>query len=267
MLSARDRSSRRGAGKGDAGRAFRPIEKKMLTKGLFWRPRSSAPARIRLPCWPGASPLAMILTRGMAACFVVLGLALVLLFPFEKQLNGVLRLLGYDDNFISSFPFLRHLYSRLTSVPWTASTDVGYFHLLDVVVWQSIVVWGTWLGAGIVFLKQYDDYFQKLPILASERTRGRPWVIYLGWILVPLSAAVIAYVCGQEKSLRDPEIVFVLKRFPGFYFWIFATLYYFGAALFAGGALCAIWTIFRQKWPGIALWHEGLGGRDRHEQH
>jgi hypothetical protein len=85
--------------------------------------------------------------------------AFVLPFAFEQQADKALRFFGYDNNFVSSFPFIRSLYFHLTSARWIGPLDVGYFHLLDAIVWGSIFVFGTRLLATLVYLKQYDDFF------------------------------------------------------------------------------------------------------------
>lgn len=219
-------------------------------------------AGIKLPCWPGASLVTVIFTNGIYRVIVYFSVgplfAFILLFAFEKQADTALHLFGYDNDFISSFPFIRSLYFHLTSARWIGRLDVGYFHLLDATVWLSLGVWGTWLIAGLAFLKQYDDLFQKRLILLSERIRGREVLYYVGWIGLILAPSAITYFSMQDKILRDADIVFIIKRLPGLYFYVFAIVYFYNGAFFSTAALIFAWKLFRQKRRGVILWREEL---------
>lgn len=224
----------------------------------------------KLPCWPHASRLTIALTRDYSKIvyryfFERAWMLFALMFLFPVQADGLLRLFGYDDNFISFFPFIRNLYLRLTSVPWIGQIDVGYFHLLDVTLWLSIFIWSSWLIIGLFFLRQYDDFFCRGLSRLADRTRDRGGRVafYIGSILLFSSAIIVTYASGQDKILRAPEFIFVIKRIPALYFFLVAALYYYTALFWSFTIFTFSWKIFRQKWPGVILWSEEMDSHNR----
>jgi len=227
----------------------------------------------KLPCWPRPSKLTALLTRDiyivMCYFFITAWSALALLFGFAKQADNALKIFGDESNFISSFPFIRYLHFRFGLFTWIKPIDIGYFHLLDLTLWISLVFWGIWLALGLIFLRQYDDLFQKrsplisksalLPKIALARTPIRYlamplYVLALLWFLsLPFS---ITYMIAQDRLLSDPEIVFVINNLTGLFFYFFAILYCYGISFLAIVFLFLSWKMFRQKWPGVILWHE-----------
>jgi len=85
---------------------------------------------------------------------------LALMCMFERKADAILGLFGYSKEFASSFPFIKALY--LNVVFTVARIDIGYFHILDVALWVSLVAWTIWLIVGIVLLKAYDPAFRRV---------------------------------------------------------------------------------------------------------
>jgi hypothetical protein len=223
---------------------------------------------VKLPCWPDASRLAGLMTGDLSRVvfsYFVIGpfFGFALLFAFDQQLDSVLRLVGYDDNSASYFPFIRDLHSYFVASPSLGHVDIAYFHMLDVVLWLSIAVWGTWFATGIVFIRQYDDFFRVFLYHMSKRHRGRRLVVYLSWIWVLLIPFVLTFGSMKAKLLRDPQIIFFIARLPKLFFLILAWAYYYcGGLAFSLIALFFIWKIFRQKWPGVVLWRPEMHGEE-----
>ena len=179
--------------------------------------------------------------------------ALLLMFIFEQQVDNALGLVGYSGNFVSCFPFVKNLYFHLVSSNnRLANLDVAHFHMLDVALWLSTVVWGIWLTTGIISLKKYDNAFRLFLPLMSERYRGRRTFMYFSWIFM-LSGPVILSI-PPRTPLDNPEILFVLTHIPKFYFLVVALSYYFcGGFGFSLLALFLIWKIFRQNRPSVVF--------------
>jgi hypothetical protein len=215
---------------------------------------------IKLPCWPAAAHSTVLLTRGvykLATWFFVCPLLVFIpLLAFERQVDPMLRLFGYSDEFVSFFPLVRNLQSRLASHRWIKHIDIGYFHLLDAVTWIAIVVWGTWLILGTVFLKQYDDLFQRRSPRMLERFHGRLWLFYLGGIFFASSPFIITSLGTTDKILSDPQVVFYVNKLTTSYFYPFFVTYYYAPAFSSMGLLFLTWKICREKGPGVVLWHQ-----------
>ena len=171
---------------------------------------------------------------------------ILLMFVFEQQVGEALGLIGYDSNSVSYFPFVKNMYLQLASSNRLASIDVTHFHLLDVVLWLSIAVWGSWLAAGIIFLDRYDPMLGSGFSRLSERYRGRRLYLYFCWIFM-LSGPVVMSI---PPRLDNPEVRYVLTHIPKFYFFLVALTYYFcGGLLLSFSVLLLIWFIsktFRQ---------------------
>src|SRR5277367_3339039 len=105
------------------------------------------PQYVRLPCWPNASAITVLLTRGLKdfiTRYVFAGVLIASFFLFELDdvADKVLYLIGYDHDFVSSFPFIRDFHFSLLSSRMVAHANEADFHLLDAFVWLSIFAWG-----------------------------------------------------------------------------------------------------------------------------
>jgi hypothetical protein len=139
--------------------------------------------------------------------------AILLMFVFERQVDNALELVGYDRNFISYFPFVRNLHSRFALYYRGAENlDIAHFHMLDVAVSLSIIVWGAWLSARIIFLI-YDNGLQLSFKPLVERFRGSVLFLLLSWIFV-LSGPVILSITPRVP-VTNPEMLFYLRAFRG----------------------------------------------------
>jgi hypothetical protein len=169
-------------------------------------------------------------------------LAILLMFLFERQTNDVLRLAGYNDEFVSYFPFVRNNYFTFISSKKTASISVAHFHILDVVVWLSIIVWGAWLADGIFRLRQCDNGFRLAVARVLERYRGRRLILYITWLFMLLGPIIVSI---QPKPLADnPEMRLILTYIPQIYFLVVALTYYIcGGFLLGFSILLLIWKI------------------------
>jgi hypothetical protein len=216
--------------------------------------------RVLIPCWPNPSQLTLLLTRGLVTVvfgYFLMGMffALILMFAFEQMVDNVLWAIGYDTNTVSYFPFLRDLYSHLRASPRIGDLNLTYFHILDIAVSLSILVWGVWLAIGILFLKQYDAYFGvAVPRIVASYERKR-FVLYVGWSLMLSSPFLVTYLLMQPKLTHDPEIAWLITNHPKVLFFILAMMYHFGGFLISFTVLFLAWKIFRDNWPGVVLWH------------
>jgi hypothetical protein len=111
-------------------------------------------------------------------------LVILLMFIFERPVDGVLKLFGYDDGFVSYFPFVKSMYFHFKSSKKTSDISVTHFHLLDLALCLSIVVWGACLTAVIIHFKRYDDGFRIGLARISENYRKRSSVLYFCWVLM-----------------------------------------------------------------------------------
>lgn len=171
---------------------------------------------------------------------------ILLMFLFERQVDIALRIVGYSDNFVSYFPFIRNIYFRLVSSHKLASIDVAHFHLLDVAVCLTVAVWGVWLALGVIFIKRYDAGFRVGLLDLLEGYRGRRVVMYFSWIFA-LSAPIIMSI-PPRLPLDNPELLFVLRHIPGFYFFAIGLSYYVcGGFMLALSILVLIWKTFCQN--------------------
>ena len=178
---------------------------------------------------------------------VVGGSVLILLmFLFERQVDNALRIVGYNDSFVSYFPFVRNIYFRLVSSHKLASIDAAHFHLLDVAVCLTVAVWGIWLALGVIFIKRYDAGFRVGLLYLLEGYRGRRVVMYFSWIFALLAPIIISL--PPRLPLDNPELLFVLRQIPGFYFFAIALSYYVcGGFLLGLSILILIWKMFCQN--------------------
>jgi hypothetical protein len=179
-----------------------------------------------------------------------------ILFLLAKPLDNALRPLGYNDGFVSYFPFVRYLYSHLISFNENAHPDIMYFHVLDVTVWMSVAVWGSRLVAGIIFLKQYDYVYWTVSRRLSNilLTRGHQLrctlytsILYVSIFWVLLTPFVITYLGVDQKILLDPVVNFLVSSFPAMFVFLFASLYFIWGFIFTEPALFLLWKVVRQK--------------------
>jgi hypothetical protein len=216
--------------------------------------------RPMVPCWPNASALTILLTGTLMRFlyryfFVGAAFALPLIFVFEKEVADVLGLFGYSDEVVSSFKFLTLLYVRLASQGRIASVDVTNFHLLDAVLYVSIVTWGAWLVSGVIFLRQYDALFQSFLYRLTNTPAPRRTLTYFGWVVILSSGAVVTHASMDQKLLNDFEFIYVLNHFPRVYFFSLAVIYYYSVMFAAFTVLFVLWKVFRQYWPRATLWN------------
>jgi hypothetical protein len=187
---------------------------------------------------------------------------LLSIFIFEQQVDNALGLVGYNGNFVSYFPFVKNMYFHLiASNRRIANLDVAHFHMLDVALWLSIVVWGTWLTAGIISLKKYDNAFRLFLPLMSERYRRRLRFMYFSWAFMLLGPIILSI--PPSAPLENPEILFVLANIPRFYFFVIALSYYLcGGFGFSFLILFLIWRFFHQNRPNVVLLEGAQKGKE-----
>ena len=174
-------------------------------------------------------------------------LVILLMFLFERQVDVLLRVFGYNDDFLSYFPFVQNMYLRFVLVKKTANISAAHFHILDLVLWLSVVVWGTCLVAVILNFKHYDDGFRLAVSRLSERYRGQRSFLYIVWIFMLFGPIILSI---QPKPLaNNPEFRLVLTYVPQFYFFIVAISYYFAACAWSMSILILIWKLFWQDRP------------------
>ncbi len=205
-----------------------------------------------VPCGPNPSRLTVLLTRDLNGIiyrylFPHLCIVFAILILFAKPLDFALRPLGYDNGFVSYFPFVRYLHSHLISFNENAHPDIAYFHVLDLTVWMSVAVWGSRLVAGVVFLKRYDALYLMVSRRLSKMPLGLRCAFYAGVAWGVLVTFAITYVPVQPKMLRDPEVNFVISYLPGAFIFLFATAYYVLGFLLTELALFLLWKLVRQR--------------------
>src|ERR1700730_10472047 len=87
----------------------------MMVSDPSLNPQSLAIRGWKVPCWPGTASYTIFFTRHLNRfivryCFLGAIVAFAAMFVFEQQTEEALRLVGYNDVFISSFPFIRDQY-------------------------------------------------------------------------------------------------------------------------------------------------------------
>jgi hypothetical protein len=174
-------------------------------------------------------------------------LVILLMFVFERQLDDALSAFGYNDDFLSYFPFIKPMYLRFLSSKKTANIGVAHFHILDLVLWLSIAVWGTWLTVVTINFKHYDDGFRLGLSRVSERYRGQRPFLYISCIFMLFTPVLLTI---QPKPLaNNPEFLFILTYIPQFYFFVVALSYYFIGGLLSMLILILLWKLFWQDRP------------------
>lgn len=172
---------------------------------------------------------------------------LVLVCVFEREVETVLGMFGYSNEFVSSFPFIKAFYLNVTSTEALGRTGIGYFHILDAALWVSIMAWTIWLIVGVVLLRGYDPFFRRLLAILLPRFGGSRLSVNL-ILAVPLPMFLfIAHASAQTKMVAIPEIFLFLKYAPGAFIFLLATTYYYGVVLSAVSILFFIWKLFRQN--------------------
>ena len=181
------------------------------------------------------------------------------MFVFEHSLDTALdHLVGYRNGFVSYFPFIRNQYLYLIKSQRMPNVDIAHFHILDVVIWIALLGWGTYLIVGIIFLKQYDDRFQKLSRVLAEIGLSTIMGVISGsycTIMFFFLLIIGLWIATDMPTLiRISEFNFMMTHFPRTYFCFISLLYYYSIAFIGMIGLNLTWKVFREKWPGAVLW-------------
>jgi hypothetical protein len=233
----------------------------MLFYSSIGHSQLSTPIRARVPCWPNPSELTVLLTRDLRRIlypYVLIGafVLLTVMLLFAPQVDIAMRLLGYEADVVSYFPFLRIFYFRLLSYNLIPAAAVSYFHILDVALLLSLAVWGFRLAAGIIFLKQYDDLYLKLSRRLAETPRGRLFCAFLGVIVLLQLPLGTTYLMIQPKVFSAPEFVLLMAYLPAVYFLMFAALFWLSGFFVSELLLFLLWIVVRRYRPGVVLWRD-----------
>jgi len=120
--------------------------------------------------------------------------------------------------------------------------------MLDVALLLSIIVWGTWLTVGIVFVKKYEGEYQSFCIRVYERFRGRQVFLYFSWVFA-LSWPIILSITPRVP-ITNPEMLFLMTHLPKVYFFAVALSYYLcGGFIFSLSILLLVWKALRPSLP------------------
>jgi hypothetical protein len=173
--------------------------------------------------------------------------AIVLMFVFEEQVDYALRWVGYDGNVLSNFSVVRGLHSRFAlNYEGTASLSMAHFHMLDVVLYLTMIVWGAWLAYGVIFIRRYDNELRLFSAHILERYRGRRVYLYLSWIFMLFGPIVVSIM--PVERVTNPEILFILAHAPKLYFsFVALTYYFFGGFSWSLSILLLVWRLYRQS--------------------
>src|SRR5580700_4855118 len=92
-------------------------------------------ALTKVPCWPNPSTLTVILTNDLRKIIggYILGgtfFASAIAFSFATPTNNLLRLIGYNDGFVSYFPAFRNFYFYLSASRIITTVNIADFHIL-----------------------------------------------------------------------------------------------------------------------------------------
>lgn len=239
----------------DAGRGLDGYKRRRL------RTRAQPRRRIKLPCWPNASKMTIFLTLGITRfifrySFILIPLIFFPMFLFAHEIDRALDLVGYDSQFVSEFPFIRGWYLRMTEFPATRNVELAYFHVLDLAMSLTIAVWASWLVTGIVFLKQYDHFFQ---IMGGRLLAPHPVQLSLSFITALALPFILYYGTGSSKIMHD--IAWCITELPILFFTFVAFAYFVYGYIATFGVLFILWKIFRGMWPGAVLWSEETAER------
>lgn len=211
----------------------------------------------KFPCWPNPSKLTVLLTRDLGRIYIryIVGgtfLASALALAFARPTNYLLQLIGYSDDFVSSFPAFRSLYLHLSTSGITQTVNIADFHILDVFLWWWIIVLSIRLISGIVFLKQYDDFYQVyLRGLAQRYSRRRR---VLGIVMVIFASFGGPFASTQPRLISDWKFTFLIRHYPQLYFWLVLMGYFIAGLLIVQMCRIVFWIIFRKHWPGVVIW-------------
>jgi hypothetical protein len=215
-------------------------------------------ALTKVPCWPNPSRLTVFLTNDLRKIIgrYILGgtfFASAAAFAFATPTNNLLRLIGYNDGFVSYFPAFRNLYFYLTASRITATVNIADFHILDVFLWWWIAVLAIRLISGIAYLKQFDDFYRAYSLgLAQRHSRLRLFIYGVVGILLLFSP----FTLTQPQLINDWKFTILIRYYPQVYFWSVAMAYFIVGYFFIEILLFGLWKIFRQHWPGVVLWHQ-----------
>jgi hypothetical protein len=205
----------------------------------------------RVPGRPENLSLAALLRRKFNRiffpCFFTAPLPiLALMCVFERQVDTVLRIFGYSNEFVSSFPFIKALYLNIAYTEGLERIDIGYFHVADAALWVSIIAWMIWLIVAIVLLNEYDRFLQRVfSTVALSKFGGSRLLVNTVMLLVLPACLLAAHIIAQPKLMTSPEIFLALKYIPGVFFFLIAASYYYGVVLSSVSILFLIWQLFR----------------------
>jgi|HubBroStandDraft_4_1064222.scaffolds.fasta_scaffold202123_2 hypothetical protein len=215
-------------------------------------------ALTKVPCWPNPSRLTVFFTddlRKIIGRYILGGtfFASAAAFAFATPTNSFLRLIGYNDDFVSDFPAFRSLYFYLSASRVTTTVNIADFHILDVFLWWWIAVLAIRLISGVIFLKQWDDLYQAYSLgLTQCYSRWRLFLMAVTGILLLFSP----FTLTQPRLINDWKFTFLIRHYPQLYFWSVAMVYFVVGFLFVEMLLFGLWKIFRQYWPGVVLWDQ-----------
>jgi hypothetical protein len=215
-------------------------------------------ALTKVPCWPNPSRLAVFFTndfRKITGRYILAGtfFTSAAAFAFATPTNNFLRLIGYNDGFVSFFPAFRSLYFYLSASRITTTVNIADFHILDVFLWWWIVILAIRLMSGLIYLKQFDDLYRAYALGLTQRfSRKRLLVNGVMGILLLFSP----FTLTQPQLISDWKFTFLIRHYPQVYFWSIAMAYFIVGYFFVELLLFGFWKIFRQHWPGVILWRQ-----------
>ena len=239
-----------------ATEATQRIGASLIMRGSFPELRNAA-ASAKVPCWPNPSGLTVLLTKNLRRFFgrylagiAILGPAVAL--AFDAQANWLLRSWGYGDNFISYFPQFRALYTFLAMTGIASRVDIADFHILDFFLWWTIFISLVLFVARVIYLRQYDDFYQKRSVAIARLSHWMRALLYVGVILLPIEL----YVFTQPIMIYSETLRSLNRDDPKVYLWVVSINYFVVGCLYVELVLWGLWKIFCQHRPGVVLWRQ-----------
>lgn len=206
-----------------------------------------------LPCWPNQPGIVIFMTKGLSRMLslyllYVAPIVFLIMFAVKGPLNRALNLIGFTDDTVSHFAFLREQYYRLIEDGMRKDISIIDYHVLEITILISIAVWGGRFLCGLLFLRQYDKlYLEILKYSHPDMLFG--WLAGLMIIAVPLTFP-------GSMTTKGTLVSAVLRNSPSAILWaMMATCYFWSFCIIAKSCLFFAWKLFRQYAPWANLWH------------
>jgi hypothetical protein len=194
--------------------------------------------------------ISTMISNVFSLSLIIVPILFIVMFVLEQPVDDALALIGYNDTFIASFPFVRDQYLYLTATRKIANISVAHFHILDIAVWLSVFMSSARLATIFIFFKYFDIPFQRVSFILShdkKSTFSAIPPIYRAWLVIVIIVAGFWPMTDIRFQVRVHEWFYVMREFPKVYFCLLSICYYVVSVFTSTICSYLIWKIFRER--------------------